>query len=134
MAEEKDSLRSKSFAQLLDMVSEGEIEGLVDGLKSVYLDDTPLIGPDGNYNFKDVVVQSVNGTNTQDAIAGFPSSESETLVGVEVTQASPVTRTITSENVNAVNVRISLPQMSFTDLNTGDIRGTSDIRTAQSLQ
>lgn len=38
--EAADSLRSKQFARVIDLVSEGEIEGLVNGLESVYLDDT----------------------------------------------------------------------------------------------
>ena len=40
--EAPDSLRSKAYARVVDLISEGEIEGLVDGLQSVYLDDTPI--------------------------------------------------------------------------------------------
>ncbi len=40
--EAPDSLRSKAYARVVDLISEGEIEGVVDGLQSVYLDDTPI--------------------------------------------------------------------------------------------
>ena len=40
--EANDSLQSKQFATVLDLLSEGEIQGLDDGLKSIFLDGTPL--------------------------------------------------------------------------------------------
>ena len=42
----RDSLDSRQYAQLIDLVSEGEIQGLKDGFKSIYLDNTPLQNPD----------------------------------------------------------------------------------------
>lgn len=45
--EARDSLRSTSYARVLDLVCEGEIEGLVNGLQSVYLDGTPVQNADG---------------------------------------------------------------------------------------
>jgi predicted phage tail protein len=55
--EAPDTLRSIQYAKGLDAVSEGEIEGLVDGFKSVFLDDTPLQNPDGTFNFSNVIIQ-----------------------------------------------------------------------------
>ena len=40
--EAKDNLDSKQFAKVLDLIGEGEIEGLVDGAKSIFLNNTPL--------------------------------------------------------------------------------------------
>ena len=54
--EAPDSLRSIQYANFIDLVSEGEIEGLVNDLKSVYLDETPLQNDDGSYNFTNVKV------------------------------------------------------------------------------
>jgi len=45
--EEEDSLHSKAFARILYCLGEGEWEGLVDGDKSVFINGTPLQGPDG---------------------------------------------------------------------------------------
>ena len=52
--EAKDNLDSKQFAKVLDLISEGEIQGLVDGAKSIFLNNTPLQSADGSFNFKDV--------------------------------------------------------------------------------
>ena len=54
--EAPDSLRSKAYARVVDLISEGEIEGLVDGLQSVYLDDTPIQNADGTTNFSGVTL------------------------------------------------------------------------------
>ena len=45
--EENDTLQSVQFASVLDLLSEGEIEGLDDGNKSVFLDNTPIQNPSG---------------------------------------------------------------------------------------
>ena len=44
--EADDSLQSKQFANVLDLISEGEIEGLDDGNKSIFFDGTPLQAAD----------------------------------------------------------------------------------------
>lgn len=131
--EDANSLQSKSYVQILDLISEGEVHGLVNGLKSIYLDETPIENPDGTKNFSadptqntsDVTVEFRSGTQYQSYIQGFPSAENEVEVNVEVKKDSPVVRTIYNENVSAVNVRIVFPQMTFSDQNTGDLKGTS---------
>lgn len=122
--EAPDSLFSRQFAQVIDLVSEGEIGGLVDGLKSVYLDDTPVMNADGTYNFTGLTFDSRNGTQDQEYIPGFSDVESEQAVSTEVKNATPVTRTITNPNVNAVRVTIAIPQL-MTQSTSGDISGTS---------
>jgi len=123
--ESPDSLRSKAFARVLDLICEGEIEGLVDGAKSVYLDETPLQNADGSYNFQGLELTSRNGTQWQQYIPGFPAVESETYVGVEVKASAAVTRQITNPNLDAVRVRISTPQLTSQNTQNGDISGTS---------
>ena len=97
MIETPDSLQSKAIARVLDLVSEGPIGGLVNGLQSVFLDDTPVQNADGSLNFQGCNVAFVPGTQDQDYIAGFPDSESETAVEVEVTNVAPVVRTPSPE-------------------------------------
>jgi predicted phage tail protein len=120
-----DSIRSQAFARVLDLVSEGEIEGLVDGAKSIYLDGTPLQNADGSYNFNNVTWSSRNGTQSQGYIPGFPSIESSSNVGVEVKYAAPATRTFTNPNLNFVRVTIGVPSLTSQDLSTGSVSGTS---------
>lgn len=119
-----DNLNSTQYAQVLDLLSEGEIQGLKDGLKSIYLDNTPLQNADNTYNFQNVTVQTRNGTQAQTYIPGFTDIENEVPVGVTVTLASPVARTITDSSVNAVRITITVPQLQKIEDN-GDINGTS---------
>lgn len=123
--EAPDSLRSTAFARILDLLSEGEIEGLVNGLQSVYLDGTPVQNPDGSFNFSGLSMAMVTGTPVQDPIPGFPAAESEVGVNVEVKAAVPITRTITNETVDAMRVRLAFPGLSSQNTTTGDIAGTS---------
>ena len=123
--EAADSLRSQSFARILDLIGEGEIEGLVNGMQSVYLDGTPLQNADGSMNFSGVSISMVNGTQVQSPLAGFPDTESETSVGVEVVYATPIIRTISDATVDAARVRIAFPGLLSSNSTTGDISGTS---------
>ena len=123
--ESDDSLQSKQFANALDLISEGEIEGLDDGNKSIFFDGTPLQAADGSYNFSDYTVVTRTGTQGQSYIPGvFSNVESETAVGVEVTNATPVIRQITDSDVDRVRVTIQIPSLQQIE-DDGDIVGTS---------
>jgi len=117
-------LRSRAYARTLDAVSEGEIVGLVDGNKSIYLNDTVLQNPDGSYNFENVSVDSRTGTNDQTYVAGIPSVESENGVNVELTKLASITRTVSNADVDAVRVTLSV-QSLFKQKNDGSVDGTS---------
>jgi len=127
-------LQSKAFARVLDLVSEGEIVGLVNGAKSIYLDGTRLQNDDGTYNFQNVTFDTRTGTNAQTYIAGTPAVESETSVGVEVKYSAAITRTISDSTVNAVRVTVSVPAL-YKVQDDGDQKGTAvsiavDVQTA----
>jgi len=117
-------LRSRAYARTLDAVSEGEIVGLVDGNKSIYLNNTVLQNADGSYNFENVVVDSRTGTNDQTYVAGIPSVESENGVSVEVTSVASITRTVSNADVDAVRVTLSV-QSLFKQKDDGSVVGTS---------
>lgn len=120
----KDTLESTQYAQVLDLLSEGEIEGLKDGNKSIFLNNTPLQNADGSYNFENVTVFVRRGRQDQRFIPLNNAIEDERAVGVEVLQGTPVVRTITDPNVDAVRITITFPQIQeFTD--KGDILGSS---------
>jgi predicted phage tail protein len=107
----RDSLDSRQYAELIDLISEGEIQGLKDGFKSIFLDNTPLQNPDGTYNFQNVTVYTRNGTQNQDAIPFAGEIEDERGVGVTVRNDGPVTRTITDSQTDAVRITISVPRL-----------------------
>ena len=118
-----DNLNSAQYAQVLDLISEGEIEGLKEGDKSIFLDNTPLQNANGTYNFQNVTVYTRNGTQNQSYIPGSPGIEDEKPVGVDVLQATPIVQTITDANVDAARITITVPQLQrFTD--EGDIAGS----------
>jgi predicted phage tail protein len=123
--EAPDTLRSVQYANVVDLLSEGEIEGLVDGAKSIYLDETPLQNEDGTYNFRGVTIFNRNGTQSQSHIPGFASAQAESSVGIEVIQSSPVVRSISNANNTAVRVTLSVPQLTQQNTTNGDINGTS---------
>lgn len=128
--EAPDSLRSRAYARVVDLVSEGEIQGLVNGWKSVLLDGVPLQNADGSYNFGDpaqgeLKIDYRKGTQGQTAMDAFAAQETEQVVNVEVTAAASVTRTVSNVNVDAVRVTLSIPALSSTDTSNGDVSGTS---------
>ncbi|HHV6356776.1 TPA: hypothetical protein ACUMCI_002032, partial [Haemophilus influenzae] len=71
--EAKETGRSFQILRMLEVISEGEIEGLVDDMRSVYLDKTPLCNKDGSFNFKNVSVYANAGTQDQDVLKEFNS-------------------------------------------------------------
>lgn len=123
--ESPDSLRSRQYARVLDAVSEGEIVGLVNGLQSVFLGDTPVQNSDGTLNHQGVTLIERTGTQNQSYIPGFGAVESERAVSVRITAALPVVRTISNQNINAARITVSIPQLTSQNKKTGDIGGAS---------
>jgi predicted phage tail protein len=124
---EDDSLQSEQFANVLDLLCEGEIQGLEDGAKSIFLEDTPLQNADDSYNFDNFAVAANYGTQGQSPIAaGFGGIEVERNVNVEIFNSNPagVTRQITNTNVDKVRVTIAIPQM-FEAKDNGDVVGNA---------
>ena len=125
--EADDSLQSEQFANVLDLLCEGEIEGLDDGGKSIFLDDTPVQNADGSFNFQNFAIVTRNGTQGQSYIpapAGAGNIESEQNVGVKVENGTPVTRQITDTDVDRARVTINVPSLQRIT-NEGDILGNS---------
>ncbi|KGG90514.1 hypothetical protein P368_15810 [Comamonas thiooxydans] len=121
--EAADSLHSTSYARVLDLLSEGEIAGLVNGLQSIYLNNTPLANADGSFNFAGVTADFRAGFQTQDPIPGFPSAESPVAVGVELKAATPWVRSILNRNLSAVRVTLGVDGLSKANTENGDISG-----------
>ena len=121
--EADDTLQSHQFATVLDLISEGEIQGLENGNKSIFLDNTPVENSDGSSNFSDFTIVTRTGTQTQTHISGdFGSTESEQVVNAEVTNGSPITRSITDTDVDRVRVTLAIPALRVVE-DDGDIVG-----------
>ena len=92
-----ETLHSRSFATVQDLISEGEIEGFASASKAgltkgttaydnaskkdIFLDDSPILDAnasnsspeDSDFNFKDVKFKSRFGTSSQTAMSGIVS-------------------------------------------------------------
>jgi predicted phage tail protein len=123
--EAPDTLLSDQYATVVDLVSEGEIDGLVAGLRSVFLDDVPIQNADGTYNFSDVTFDYRNGTQGQTPIGFISGTESENSVGIEVKQATPIEKTVSNAEVDRVRVTVSVLALTEQDTGTGDLNGAS---------
>ena len=122
--EADDSLQSVQYAKVLDLLSEGPIQGLDDGNKSIYLDGTPVQDAAGNDNFEGYTIVTKSGTQDQAYIADLAGNESEVPVGIEVTNSTPVTRQITTSTTDRVRVTIKIPILRKVE-DDGDIIGNS---------
>jgi predicted phage tail protein len=123
--EADDTLQSIQFANVLDLISEGEIQGLDDGNKSIFLDNTPVQNADGSNNFSGYTVATRNGTQSQNHIPGdFGSTQVERPVNVEVTNGSSVTRNVTGTEVDRLRVTLTIPSLQRIE-DDGDIVGHS---------
>lgn len=121
--EAPDSLHSTSYARVLDLVSEGEILGLTNGLQSIFLNGTPVQNADNSNNFTGVNVDFRTGTQTQDYIPGFPSVENEVGVGVELKYGTPWVHAISNTSLSAIRIIMGVPALSQSDTTNGDIKG-----------
>jgi len=134
--ERDNTLRSKSVTRAVGILSEGEIGGLVDGAKSIFFGDTPLMASDGTYNFEGVSWEIRHGMPDQDYIPGFPEIENETEVAALVAYDNPVVRSITNSEADAARVRIRLAEGLLTQnansgwIETATVDSAIDIREA----
>ena len=144
-----DTLNSRQFLTLQDLISEGEIEGFataskegrtrgssvynVAALKDVYLDNTPILQASADstnpqetdYNFQDVTFTPRFGTNNQSYIGGIEQSSSP-ISGFPraCTFSGPVNQEISNANTDAVRVTINFPQLQEST-DKGDLLGRS---------
>jgi predicted phage tail protein len=135
------ALSSKQFNTIVELLSEGQIEGSAtasrDGLtdktstayinalkKDIFLNGTQILQSsasntapnDSDFNFSDVNVEFRDGTSNQTFISGIKNIETETVIGETVTTSNPRTHTVTQSTINAVRVTIGFPSIqSFRD-------------------
>jgi predicted phage tail protein len=144
--EAKDNLDSTSYAKIIELLSEGEIEGfatpsrlgLTQGtteytnasLKDVFFNKTRLLREgasntapqEADFNFSNVTLVPRFGTQAQEYVPGFDAVEEEVAVGSDVLEGLPITRTITDTNIDAARITINVPLLQ-TVKDNGDIPG-----------
>lgn len=126
--EDPNSLKSRGIARILDLIGEGEIRGLVNGSKSIFLDDTPLESADGQLNFQGVSWAAVYGLPDQPHIPGFASVEAplDGFAGVQLKKSvGPITRRVNDLTADAARITLSVPALNFTDEKNARLKGSS---------
>ncbi|HDL1233950.1 TPA: DUF1983 domain-containing protein [Mannheimia haemolytica] len=117
--------RSKQIVNIVELLCEGEIEGLVDGFKSIYLDGTKIQNDDDSYNFNNVSGQLNVGTQDQEVLEGYDSSQNEVSVGVEVKKKNgAIVRTVTDERISRLRLTLGVRSL-FHQNNQGDTNTTN---------
>ncbi|EOX4850938.1 phage tail protein [Haemophilus influenzae] len=116
--------RSKQAVRIVEIVSEGEVKGLVNGVQSVFLDNTPIQNKDGTYNFSNVEAEGRIGIQDQDILEGFNTSEKEISVGTQVRKNTPLTRTVSDGKVSRLRLTLGV-QSLFSQNDQGDTHGAS---------
>jgi len=146
--EAKDNLDSTSYAKIIELLSEGEIEGFATpsklgltkgttaytnaSLKDVFFNKTRLLREgasntapqDADFNFSNVSLVPRFGTQAQAYVPGFDAVEEEVAVNADVLEGLPITRTINDTNVDAARVTINVPALQTVN-DTGDISGAT---------
>ena len=125
--EAPNTLTSVSTARLVEAVCAGPIKGPVEGLKSTFIDKTPVQNDDGSYNFTGFSVFANLGESNQPALPGFNGvSTVFDGPGIEITYGSTSSiRTITGTDIDEVRVTINCPQFTTQNQKTGALEGSS---------
>ena len=142
-------LSSKQSNNLIDVLSEGEIAGFhspleagltqgtdkynIAALKDVFLNGTQVLKKsadinnltEGDFNFtrEDISFEPRFGTSNQTTLDTINEIESETAVGVEVTKATPVSRSI-SNQIDKLRITIVFPSLQKFNTDDGSTNGT----------
>lgn len=129
--EDPNSLRSKSTARILEVLSEGPIRGAHTQWgwwQSVYLDGTPVQNSDGSTNFSMDQLDWRLGYPNQDIIPGFNGAESEVNVGVELkpNNVPPFAGTVRRLSSGTQGLRVKLRVNAlYEQTDQGDIHGST---------
>ena len=123
-----DNLKNKQFLNVIDLVSEGPIEGPVGGMSGFLLNGTPVVDEEGNPNIHGVEVQWRAGTPTQEPLEDFPFVEKEIPVNVEVKKSTPILRTISDQETDRVRFTLGVSALV-----SQDDKGNQDNATVEML-
>ncbi|MFP2239963.1 host specificity protein J [Pseudescherichia vulneris] len=123
--EDPDSLKSRSYSRQVIAISEGEIGGLLNGSKSLYLNGVPLQNDDDSYNYQNVTWDFQPGTQGQPVLSIIEGAEDVQDVNIELKYNVPQVQEITDVNANSFTVSVKTSQMIQEDTDDGDIHGSS---------
>lgn len=105
-----DTLLSKDIVEFTLGVCEGPIAGLLDGPKTFYLDDTPLVSQGDDNNFNPFELHMYHGDADASKVRNTRGGVTSNIqVGVRLAEATPVVRVTPStlrNNIDRLEVRV----------------------------
>lgn len=125
--EAPNTLRSRTTARLLMLISRGECGGLADQaskLKSVYFNNNPVMNQDGSLQFTQCAVDERYGLPVQPVMTGYPSATNTMTIGTKVTTSSPGVYTTNVANIDALRLTIRFAAL-FETASNGDTNATT---------
>lgn len=123
--EADDTVNSRAMASILDLLGEGVIGGLVDGAKSIFIDDLPILNEDGSPNFSGITWDFRDGSQDQTPMAGFDFVETPKSVNIQLKRTHDVTIAIDNDEADRVRIILKFPSLRSVDKKTGDTNGTT---------
>lgn len=123
--EANDTVNSRAMASVLDLLGEGVVGGLVDGAKSIFLNDTPLQNDDGSYNFSGVTWWFRDGSQDQSVIDGFDFIETPKSVNMQLKKTNQVNVALDSADSDRVRVVMKFPSLRNVNKENGDTSATT---------
>ncbi|EEM4483394.1 DUF1983 domain-containing protein [Salmonella enterica] len=123
--EADDTVNSRAMASILDLLGEGVIGGLVDGAKSIFVDDLPILNEDGSSNFSGITWDFRDGSQDQTPMVGFDFVETPKSVNIQLKRMHDVTIAIDNDEADRVRVILKFPSLRSIDKKTGDTNGTT---------
>lgn len=82
--EADDTVNSRAMAAILDLLGEGLSVALVNGAKSIFIDDLPILNEDGSSNFSGITWDFRDGSQDQTPMAGFDFVETPKSVNIQL--------------------------------------------------
>lgn len=111
---------STDQAEVVLGICEGEIEGLENGTKSFYINDTALVNSSGDSNFDYFTYELYPGSGANEELEYFLGGASNpTTVGEELAYNTPIVRTTQSGQIDFIEVRLVVQQLMNVKTKTG---------------
>lgn len=123
--EADDTVNSRAMAAILDLLGEGVIGGLVNGARSIFIDDLPIVNEDGSSNFSGITWDFRDGSQDQTPMSGFDFVETPKSVNIQLKKTHYVTVSIDNDEADRVRIIMKFPSLRSIDKKTGDTNGTT---------
>lgn len=124
--EDPNTLQSRAIARFVDLISEGEIEGLVNGEESIFFNNIPIRNASSEYNFSGLNIEFKPGAPDGVSLKDYPTSESELSVDIHVTKdGGAISRNISSPDIDDLRLTFTIPSLFKVKSKNGDILKTS---------